>query len=62
MSNVELFAEYRKKMVDPTRERELKKLAIQLAAQLPDDMQDALDALEHAKTLVRSFLAEPEVV
>jgi len=58
MPEVESIAKYRKR-ISTTRERELRKLAIQLAAQLPDDTRDALDALEHAKTLVRSFLAEP---
>jgi hypothetical protein len=40
----------------PTRDAELKRLALQLAAQLPEDTQEALDALEYTKTLVRSFL------
>jgi hypothetical protein len=30
--------------------------ALQVAAQLPDDTQDALTVLRHAETLVRSFL------
>jgi hypothetical protein len=42
----------------PTREGELKRLALQLAAQLPEDTQEALDALDYTKTLVRSFLGD----
>lgn len=36
----------------------LKRLAIQIAAQLPEDQEEALAVLEHAKTLVRSFLGD----
>lgn len=38
----------------------LKRLAIQVVAQLPDSERDALAVLEYAQTLVRSFLAHPE--
>lgn len=38
----------------------LKRLAIQIAAQLPEREEDALAVLEHAKTLVRSFLVDPK--
>jgi hypothetical protein len=31
--------------------------ALQVAAQLPDDPEEALTVLRHAQTLVRSFLA-----
>lgn len=41
----------------PDEELGLKRLAIQLAAQLPENEDDALAVLEHTKTLVRSFLA-----
>lgn len=37
----------------------LKRLAIQLASQLPEDPDEALTVLEHCKTLVRTFLDEP---
>jgi hypothetical protein len=40
-------------------EAALKRLAIQIAAQLPEVEEDALAVLEHAKTLVRSFLGRP---
>ncbi len=40
----------------------LKRLAIQVTAQLPDSEPDALAVLEYAKTLVRSFLGEREPV
>lgn len=36
----------------------LKRLAIQIAAQLPEKEEEALAVLEHAKTLVRSFLGD----
>ena len=31
--------------------------AVQIAAQLPDDPQDAIAVLDHAKSLVEKFLA-----
>lgn len=40
----------------------LKRLAIQIVAQLPEGEDDALAVLEYAKTLVRSFLADPRPV
>ena len=40
----------------------LKRLAIQLAGQLPENVDEALAVLEHCKTLVRTFLADPEPV
>jgi hypothetical protein len=42
--------------------RKLRRLAIQLAAQLPDDEGEAMETLELTKTLVRSFLADPGAV
>ena len=39
-----------------TRDLSLKRQALQIAALLPDSEEDALAVLEHAKTLVRSFL------
>jgi hypothetical protein len=42
----------------PARDAELKRLALQLAAQLPEDTQEALDALSHTETLVRAFLGD----
>lgn len=47
---------------DSGRDARLRRLAIQLAAQLPDDVGEALEALDHAKTLVRSFLGDPKPV
>lgn len=41
----------------PEREAHLRRLALQLAVQLPADTGDALDCLDMAKTAVRSFLA-----
>lgn len=57
MPDVTSISEYR--AAHPrARDAHLKRLALQLAAQLPDDPDEALEALEHTKTLVRSFLAE----
>jgi hypothetical protein len=39
-----------------------KRLAMQIAAQLPADEEEALAVLEYAKTIVRSFLADPRPV
>jgi len=41
----------------PEREAHMRRLALQLAVQLPADTGDALDCLDMAKTAVRSFLA-----
>jgi hypothetical protein len=46
----------------PPHDAALKRLAIQIAAQLPEEEEDALAVLEHAKTLVRSFLGQPRPV
>lgn len=43
-------------------EAALKRLAIQIAAQLPEGTAEALAVLEYAKTLVRSFLGDPGAV
>lgn len=45
-----------------TEEAALKRLAIQIAAQLPEGHDDAIAVLEHAKTLVRSFLGDSRAV
>lgn len=39
-----------------------RRLALQLATQLPDDLPEALRVLDHARTLVRGFLADPSPV
>lgn len=46
----------------PGEDAALRRLAIQIAGQLPESPDEALAVLEHCKTLVRSFLAEPEAV
>lgn len=45
------------KPIDPAKDRWLRRQAIQIAAQLPDDEREAIAVLEHTKTLVRAFLA-----
>lgn len=37
-----------------------RRMAVQLAAQLPEDIDDALTVLELARELVESFLAGPD--
>lgn len=46
----------------PGEEAALRRLAVQLAGQLPENTEEAIRVLDLAKTLVRSFLAEPEPV
>lgn len=41
---------------------EEKRLAIQLAAQLPEDTKEAVAVLDYAKELVLTFLQEPAPV
>jgi hypothetical protein len=48
-----------RKSRQPQREAELRRLALQLAVQLPEDTQEALDTIEHLRALVRSFMGEP---
>lgn len=62
MHGVQSISDFRREKVDPARERDLRRLALQLVAQLPENTRDALDALEYAKTFVRAFLAEPEPI
>jgi len=59
MTAITLIADFEKKgdKGDAAKEARLKRLAIQIAAQLPEDTGDALSVLEHTQTLVRSFLA-----
>lgn len=61
MSSVTSIEGYRRSRV-PGRDQQLKRLAIQLAAQLPDDEGEALDVLEHVRTLLHSFLADSRPV
>ena len=42
----------------PGTERRLRRLAMQIVVQLPEDAQEALDVLEHAKALVRALADE----
>lgn len=45
------------KAVESKREKELRRLALQLVVQLPENPQEALEVVGHMETLVRSFLA-----
>lgn len=61
MRGVASLSDYRNQR-SPEREAHLRRLALQIAVQLPADTQDALDCLDHTKTLVRSFLADSRPV
>lgn len=61
MSSVTSIEGYRRSRA-PGRDQQLKRLAIQLAAQLPDDAAEALDVLDHVRTLLETFLADPRPV
>lgn len=56
MHGITSIADYRNTRT-PEREAHLRRLALQIAVQLPGDAKDALDCLDMAKTAVRSFLA-----
>lgn len=43
---------------EPGRDAELKRLALQLAVQLPKDQGEAIDTVEHLRALVRGFLGD----
>lgn len=61
MSSVTSMEGYRRSRV-PGRDQQLKRLAIQLAAQLPDDEMEAEDVLDYVRTLLRGFLNESRPV
>lgn len=60
MSSVTSITGYRRK--DDPRSGRLRRLAIQLAAQLPEDEGEALEVLSLTETLVRSFLSDSRPV
>jgi HEPN domain-containing protein len=61
MNGVTSLLEYRKGR-SPEREAHLRRLALQLVVQLPEDIQEAVDCLELAKVAVRTFLGDPKPV
>lgn len=50
------------KPIPDERDAALRRRALQIVAELPEDEGEALAVLEHAKTLVRSFLARSRPV
>lgn len=52
----------RVKSCSPAQEARRKRLAIQLAAQLPEDEDEALAVLNATETLVKTFLGRPRPV
>lgn len=63
MAEITSIADFtRARSGDEASDARLKRLAIQIATQLPDDTQEALRVLEHAQTLVRTFLADSRPV
>lgn len=57
MSQVASLSDYRGTR-NPERDVELRRLALQLAVQLPNDGQEALTTIGHMETLVRGFLGD----
>lgn len=51
----------RAKPITVERDAALRRLAIQLAAQLPDDCDEAERTLHHARSLLRTFLSDKSV-
>lgn len=47
---------------DEGREAALKRLALQIVLQLPEQRGEALAVLDHAKTVVESFMGHPRPV
>jgi hypothetical protein len=60
MSKVPQTAENRGGLENSGTDRWLRREAIQIVAQLPDDESQALMVLEYARQLVVGFLAEPQ--
>lgn len=59
MKAVVISLENRAAQIAPaTNDAALRRLAVQIAAQLPAEPADALTALKYTETLVRSFLAD----
>lgn len=57
MGTIESLSDYRSSCKG--NDLHLRRLAIQIAAQLPEDLDEALEALDLAKELVRSFMGAP---
>lgn len=58
MSGVASISDYRRS-IGPKRDSELKRLALQLTVQLPEDPKEGERVVRHMETLVRAFLADP---
>lgn len=61
MAGVTSISGYRR-AANPKRDGELRRLAMQLALQLPEDPTEGVEVVEHMKTLVRSFMGDPKPV
>lgn len=61
MPGVASMSEYRR-ATSPKRTGEMKRLAMQLALQLPEDPSEAAEVVEHMQTLVRAFMGDPKPV
>lgn len=53
------IVQLKKRPEDIEQERALKRLAVQIAAQLPEDTAEALAVLRHTENLIRLFLDDP---
>lgn len=61
MAGVTSISDYRR-AIGPKRDSELKRLALQLAVQLPEDPAEGERVVRYMETLVRAFLVEPRPV
>ena len=46
--------------IDPERDGELRRLAMQIASQFPADPREAMQTLNHCRHLLEDFLGEPQ--
>jgi hypothetical protein len=57
MSVVTSIQDHKRSKQAPENDAALRRLAVQIVVMLPPDTDEAIDVLEHARTLVRTFLA-----
>jgi hypothetical protein len=60
MSVVTSFQDHKRSKRPFSDEVELRRLAVQIVVMLPPDGAEALEVLDHAKTLVSTFLMESQ--
>ena len=60
MSVVTSIQDHKRNKRPSADEAGLRRLAVQIVVMLPPDTEEALDVLDHARTLVRTFLADQD--